>query len=141
MYNYPERYYELLEERDTLKKEKDLLNMLGLNDALNLIDMQIYLTEIETEIEQIKKEHTPKEFYMITKETYYKRFDDEEYVTVGEFFDEETALLVFKEEFESLVEEFDENYAVKEDLGFAAVEDENVLKMLFLIKIEIDEEI
>lgn len=141
MKNYPERYYVLLDERDALKEERDLLNMLGLNDASNLIDMQIYLAKIETEIEQIEKEYNPKQFYMITKQTYYKKFDDEEYVTVGEFYDEETAVLVFKEEFESLVEEFDENYAVKEDLGFAAVEDENVLKMLFLIKIELDEEI
>ncbi len=141
MYNYPERYYVLLTERDVLKEEIEFIERIGLKDISQLVDNQIYLTKIEAEIKQIEKEYNPKQFYMITKETYYKKFDDEEHVTVGEFFDEETALLVFKEEFESLVEEFDENYAVKEDLGFAAVEDENVLKMLFLIKIELDEEI
>lgn len=142
MKNYPERYYVLLDERDALKEERDLLNMLGLNDASNLIDMQIYLAKIEAEIEQIEKEYNPKQFYMITKETYDKTKDEEYHITVGEFYDEETAVKAFKEELTWLtITEFDENYAVREEPGFAAVEDKDTLIVLFLIKIEIDEEI
>ena len=75
------------------------MERIGLKDISQLVDNQIYLTKIEAEIKQIEKECAPKEFFMITKEVFDKRNDDDYYYeTVGEFYDEETALRAFKEE-------------------------------------------
>lgn len=142
MKNYPERYYELLSTRDVLKDDIEFMEKVGLKNVSKLVDVQIYLAKIEAEIEQIEKEYNIKEFYMITKEIYDKTKDEEYHITVGEFYDEETAVKAFKEELTWLtITEFDENYAVREEPGFAAVEDKDTLIVLFLIKIEIDEEI
>lgn len=142
MKNYPERYYELLSTRDVLKDDIEFMEKVGLKNVSKLVDVQIYLAKIEAELEQIEKEYNIKEFYMITKEIYDKTKDEEYHITVGEFYDEETAVKAFKEELTWLtITEFDENYAVREEPGFAAVEDKDTLIVLFLIKIEIDEEI
>lgn len=142
MKNYPERYYELLSTRDVLKDDIEFMEKVGLKNVSKLVDVQIYLAKIEAEIEQIEKEYNIKEFYMITKEIYDKTKDEEYHITVGEFYDEETAVKAFKEELTWLtITEFDENYAIREEPGFAAVEDKDTLIVLFLIKIEIDEEI
>lgn len=144
MKNYPTRYYELLTERDVLKEEIEFMERIGLKDISQLVDNQIYLTKIEAEIKQIEKECAPKEFFMITKEVFDKRNDDDYYYeTVGEFYDEETALRAYKEELDWLVTELDENYTMKVEPGLTTLEDDDVLIVLLLVKIEaeIDEEI
>lgn len=143
MKNYPERYYVLLTERDVLKEEIEFIERIGLKDISQLVDNQIYLNKIEAEIKQIEKECTPKEFFMITKEVFDKRNDDEYYEVVGEFYDEETALRAYKEELDWLVTELDENYTMKVEPGLATLEDDDVVIVLLLVKIEaeIDEEI
>jgi hypothetical protein len=143
MKNYPERYYVLLTERDILKEEIEFIERIGLKDISQLVDNQIYLNKIEAEIKQIEKECAPKEFFMITKEVFDKRNDDEYYEVVGEFYDEETALRAYKEELDWLVTELDENYTMKVEPGLATLEDDDVVIVLLLVKIEaeIDEEI
>lgn len=143
MKNYPERYYVLLTERDVLKEEIEFIERIGLKDISQLVDNQIYLNKIEAEIKQIEKECAPKEFFMITKEVFDKRNDDEYYEVVGEFYDEETALKAYKEELDWLVTELDENYTMKVEPGLATLEDDDVVIVLLLVKIEaeIDEEI
>lgn len=143
MKNYPTRYYDLLTERDVLKEEIEFMERIGLKDISQLVDNQIYLTKIEAEIKQIEKDCAPKEFYMITKEVFDKRNDDYYYETVGEFYDEETALRAYKEELDWLVTELDENYTMKVEPGLTTLEDDDVVIVLLLVKIEaeIDEEI
>lgn len=143
MKNYPERYYELLSTRDVLKDDIEFMEKIGLKNVSKLVDVQIYLAKVEAEIKQIEKEYAPKEFYIVTKEIHDKINDDYYDLTVGEFYDEETAVLAFKEELEWLITEFDENYTLKEEPGIATIEDKDALIVLTIFKIEaeIDEEI
>lgn len=140
MANYPERYYELLTMRDQLNDDIEFMKKIGLNDISKLIDVQLYLTQVEAEIKQIEKDYMPKEFYMVNKEVYDKLNDDYYYVLVGEYFEEEEALEAFKEEQEWLITEFDADCTITEEPGLFTIEDKDASATLVMVKVEVEPE-
>ena len=118
MKRLPERYYDLVLERDQLLEESEyILNQTPV-DALRFIDLTSQILSLEEEIKEIEKEmDEPKKMYIIARE----------------------AIDAFHEQIEELLELFTDATNITNENGLFHIEDVQEAVTLILYIVDIDE--
>ncbi len=127
MKRLPDRYYDLVLERDQLLEEADVILNSKPIDALEFIDVTTKIVALEEEIhrieQEVESEYNNKKYYIITREVYDIENDDfysfiNEYSTIAE------ALVEFAVQVRELKEAFTTYDELYEDDRLFFIRDE-----------------
>ena len=140
MKRLPERYYDLVLERDQLLEESEyILNQTPVY-ALRFIDLTSQILSLEEEIKEIEKEmDEPKKMYIIAREVIDYENPEDEYYFTKDYATEEEAIDAFHEQIEELLELFTDATNITNENGLFHIEDAQEAVTLILYIVDIDE--
>ena len=108
----PDKYYDLILERDQLLEEEECILMHEPMNLENLYEVRLALAEIERELKLLEKERDFK--YILVSEMIDLEYHECIFRTTKEFDNEEQARCVFNEEIESVKRTFEDTVELVE---------------------------
>ena len=139
MKRLPDRYYDLVLERDQLLEEsKDIIIKTPV-DALIFKALKAQILSLDKEIKEIEKEiDEPKKMYIIAKEVIDFENPEDEYYFTKDYTTEEEAISAFNEQIEELLELFSDAIDVTNENGCFHIRDTQEAVTLTLYTVDID---
>lgn len=140
MKKLPERYYELVLERDQLKEEYEYLLNHKPIDILECVQLSTAIDELNEEIQMLEEEmnkEEPRKFYLITREVYDIENEDF-YSFVNEYKSIAEALVEFTVQTVELKELFTEYEEICDEKDYFYIRDASETVTLALHEVVID---
>lgn len=139
MKRLPDRYYDLVLERDQLLEEsKDIIIKTPV-DALTFKALKAQILSLDKEIKEIEKEiDEPKKMYIIAKEVIDFENPEDEYYFTKDYTTEEEAISAFNEQIKELLELFTDAIDVTNENGWFHIRDTQEAVTLTLYTVDID---
>lgn len=139
MKRLPDRYYDLVLERDQLLEEsKDIIIKTPV-DALIFKALKAQILSLDKEIKEIEKEiDEPKKMYIIAKEVIDFENPEDEYYFTKDYTTEEEAVDAFHEQIEELLELFSDAIEITNENGLFYIRDAQEAVTLTLYTVDID---
>lgn len=139
MKRLPDRYYDLVLERDQLLEEsKDIIIKTPV-DALIFKALKAQILSLDKEIKEIEKEiDEPKKMYIIAKEVVDFENPEDEYYFTKDYATEEEAIAAFHEQIEELLELFTDAIDITNENGWFHIRDTQEAVTLTLYTVDID---
>lgn len=139
MKRLPDRYYDLVLERDQLLEEsKDIIIKTPV-DALTFKALKAQILSLDKEIKEIEKEiDEPKKMYIIAKEVIDFENPEDEYYFTKDYTTEEEAISAFNEQIEELLELFTDAIDITNENGWFHIRDTQEAVTLTLYTVDID---
>lgn len=139
MKKLPDRYYDLVLERDQLLEESEYVINHTPVDVLRFVELTTQIVTIEEEIKEIEKEiNEPKKMYVIAREVIDYENPEDEYYFTEDYATEEEAIDALHEQIEELLELFTEATNVVNESGLFHIEDAQEAVTLILYVINVD---
>lgn len=139
MKRLPDRYYDLVLERDQLLEEsKDIIIKTPV-DALTFKALKAQILSLDKEIKEIEKEiDEPKKMYIIAKEVIDFENPEDEYYFTKDYTTEEEAISAFNEQIEELLELFTDAIDITNENRWFHIRDTQEAVTLTLYTVDID---
>lgn len=139
MKRLPDRYYDLVLERDQLLEEyEDIINQTPV-DAVRFKDLISQILSLNEEIKEIENEiDGPKKMYVVAKEVVDFENPEDEYYFTKDYATEEEAIAAFHEQIEELLELFSDAIDITNKNGLFHIRDTQEAVTLILYTVDID---